>query len=452
MKKEFQIISELIENNTRVLDVGCGDGVLMQYLKDKKNIDTRGLEISKNNVQNCTSKGLSVIEGNAEKDLYQFPNLSFDYVVLSQTLQAFYNPEKVIDDLLKVANKAIVTIPNFGHWKVRIHLLLKGTMPVTKILPHEWYNTPNLHMCTIKDFFNFCSKRKIELYKSIALSGEKISKINSKNINIKNLNSELGIFLIKNKMKIEIIPCLKDNYSYVIIDENNKKTCVIDPSESRPIINFLEKNNLKLNYILNTHHHYDHVGGNSELKKKYKSKVVGFIEDYKRIPEIDNKIKDEEIWKEDNFEAKVMHIPGHTLGHICFYFYKDNNLFTGDTLFSLGCGRIFEGTYEQMFSSLEKIKKLPPKTKIYCGHEYTLQNSKFCIQYDKENQNLIKKIKDINEKLKNNKPTIPSTIEDELKNNIFLRSNNENIKTNLNIGSSSPLITFSKLRDLKDNF
>ena len=197
MKKEFQIISELIENNTRVLDVGCGDGVLMQYLKDKKNIDTRGLEISKNNVQNCTSKGLSVIEGNAEKDLYQFPNLSFDYVVLSQTLQAFYNPEKVIDDLLRVANKAIVTIPNFGHWKVRIHLLLKGTMPVTKILPHEWYNTPNLHMCTIKDFFNFCSKRKIELYKSIALSGEKISKINSKNINIKNLNSELGIFLIK---------------------------------------------------------------------------------------------------------------------------------------------------------------------------------------------------------------------------------------------------------------
>jgi methionine biosynthesis protein MetW len=197
MKKEFKIISELIENNTRVLDVGCGDGTLMKYLKDKKNVDTRGLEISKNNVQNCTSKGLSVIEGNAEKDLHQFPNLSFDYVVLSQTLQAFYNPEKVIDDLLRVANKAIVTIPNFGHWKVRIHLLLKGTMPVTKNLPNEWYNTPNLHMCTIKDFFNFCSKKKIELYKSIALNGEKTSTINSGNINIRNLSSELGIFLIK---------------------------------------------------------------------------------------------------------------------------------------------------------------------------------------------------------------------------------------------------------------
>ena len=197
MKKEFKIISELIENNTRVLDVGCGDGTLMKYLKDEKNVDTRGLEISKNNVQNCTSKGLSVIEGNAEKDLHQFPNLSFDYVILSQTLQAFYNPEKVIDDLLRVANKAIVTIPNFGHWKVRIHLLLKGTMPITETLPNEWYNTPNLHMCTIKDFFNFCSKKKIELYKSIALNGEKTSKINSGNINIKNLSSELGIFLIK---------------------------------------------------------------------------------------------------------------------------------------------------------------------------------------------------------------------------------------------------------------
>ena len=197
MKKEFQIISELIEENKRVLDVGCGDGILMKHLKDNKNVDTRGLEISKNNVQICISKGLPVIEGNAEKDLQQFPDLSFDYAILSQTLQAFYNPEKVIDDLLRVANKGIVTIPNFGYWKVRLHLLLKGTMPITKNLPDEWYNTPNLHMCTIKDFFNFCSKKKIELYKSIALNGEKTSTINSGNINIKNLSSELGIFLIK---------------------------------------------------------------------------------------------------------------------------------------------------------------------------------------------------------------------------------------------------------------
>ena len=197
MKKEFQIISELIESNKRVLDVGCGDGTLMKYLKDNKNVDTRGLEISKNNVQLCISKSLSVIEGNAERDLKQFPDLSFDYVILIQTLQAFYNPEKVIDDLLRVANKAIVTIPNFGYWKVRLHLLLKGTMPITKNLPDEWYNTPNLHMCTIKDFYNFCSKKNIELYKSIALNGEKTSQINRINLNIKNLYSELGIFLIE---------------------------------------------------------------------------------------------------------------------------------------------------------------------------------------------------------------------------------------------------------------
>ena len=185
MKKEFQIISELIKNNTRVLDVGCGDGTLMKFLKDTKNIDTRGLEISKNNVQSCISKGLSIIEGNAEKDLHQFADLSFDYVVLSQTLQAFYNPEKVIDDLLRVANNAIVTIPNFGYWKIRIHLLFKGTMPVTENLPNEWYNTPNLHMCSIKDFFNFCDGKRIELYKSIALNREKTSIITKKNINNK---------------------------------------------------------------------------------------------------------------------------------------------------------------------------------------------------------------------------------------------------------------------------
>ena len=199
MKKEFQAISKIIENNKRVLDVGCGDGTLMKYLKDKKKVDTRGLEISKNNVQICIGKGLAVIEGNAEKDLQQFPNSSFDYVILSQTLQAFYKPEKVINDLLRVANKAIVTIPNFGYWKVRSHLLFKGTMPITKNLPDEWYNTPNLHMCTIKDFFNFCSKKRIKLYKSIALHEQKTSNINKMNLNLKNLSSELGIFLIENE-------------------------------------------------------------------------------------------------------------------------------------------------------------------------------------------------------------------------------------------------------------
>jgi len=197
MKQEFKIIAELIETNTRVLDVGCGDGTLMEFLKNNKKIDIRGIEISKNNVQQCIGKGLTVIEGDAEKDLSQFPDGSFDFVILSQTLQAFLNPEKVISELLRVGKKAIVTIPNFGYWKVRLHLLVKGTMPVTRTLPEEWYNTPNLHMCTIQDFFNFCKKREINLYNSIALHNLKSSKITNTNLTLKNLTAVLGIFLIE---------------------------------------------------------------------------------------------------------------------------------------------------------------------------------------------------------------------------------------------------------------
>ena len=239
-------------------------------------------------------------------------------------------------------------------------------------------------------------------------------------------------------MKIKIIPCLKDNYSYLIIDQNKNTACVVDPSESDPIIKYLDDNKINLKFILNTHHHYDHVGGNNKLKNKYKAKVVGYKKDKERIPNIDIMVDDKEIWKSENFEAKIMHIPGHTTGHICFYFYKDKIVFTGDTLFSLGCGRIFEGTYSQMFQSLNKFKQLPLDTKIYCGHEYTMQNSKFCLKHDSNNQKLKKKIIEIKKKLDNNLYTIPSTIKEELECNIFLRSDN--------------LETFSKLRDLKDNF
>ena len=170
MKDEFKVISDLIEDNKKVLDVGCADGTLMQFLKENKNINVRGLEISKEKVQECIAKGLTVIEGNAEKDLKQFPDKSFDYVVLSQTLQAFLSPELVLDELLRVGKKAIVTIPNFGNWQVRLHLLFKGTMPITKSLPEQWHSTPNLHMCTIKDFVNFIKSKEIKMIKTLALN------------------------------------------------------------------------------------------------------------------------------------------------------------------------------------------------------------------------------------------------------------------------------------------
>jgi len=239
-------------------------------------------------------------------------------------------------------------------------------------------------------------------------------------------------------MKIIIIPCLKDNYSYLIIDKKDNTACVVDPSEADPVIEYLENNNIKLKFILNTHHHYDHVGGNKKLKLKYGASVVGYKGDRERIPGIDILVNDQETWIHKNFEAKIIHIPGHTLGHICFYFHKDKSVFTGDTLFSLGCGRIFEGTYDQMFDSLMKLKELPRNTKVFCGHEYTLQNSKFCMIHDKDNLNLKAKIIDIKIKLKAGMPTIPTTIEDELECNIFMRSHN--------------VETFSKLRSLKDNF
>ena len=197
MKNEFQVIAELIEKDKKVLDVGCGDGILMEFLKNNKNTNIRGLEISKSKVQECIAKGLTVIEGNAEKDLKQFPDKSFEYVVLSQTLQAFLNPELVINELLRVGKKAIVTIPNFGYWRVRLHLLLKGTMPITKTLPDEWYNTPNIHMCSIKDFFHFVKSRDIKIFKSLAINNQNVSIINDSNLTIKNFFADLGIFLIE---------------------------------------------------------------------------------------------------------------------------------------------------------------------------------------------------------------------------------------------------------------
>ena len=194
MKKEFKAIAELLPKNVSVLDVGCGDGSLMNLLIKEKNIKARGLEIKEEYVKKCISRGLSVIEGDAETELHQFPDQSFDFVILSQTLQAFYNPEQVLKDLLRIGKSAIVSIPNFGYWKVRTSLLVFGKMPVTKTLPNSWYNTPNLHMCTIKDLFNFCLDKNIKINKIVGLNENKTSEIKKSNLEIKNLFSKIGIF------------------------------------------------------------------------------------------------------------------------------------------------------------------------------------------------------------------------------------------------------------------
>ncbi len=251
---------------------------------------------------------------------------------------------------------------------------------------------------------------------------------------------------------IKIIKCLSDNYSYLIRDKKTNLVGVIDPSEFRPVDIEIEKSFKKLDFVLNTHHHSDHTGGNIELKNKYNCKVVCSLYDEKLIPGVDIKKKDGETLMFGEINFKVIHIPGHTVGHIAFYSKKANIVFTGDTLFSLGCGRIFEGTFEQMFQSLEKLKSLPNKTLVYCGHEYTRNNGDFCISIDSDNEKLKERIAQVKIKINNNLPSLPVTLKDEIETNIFLRCDDKKIKNNLKMNNSSNLEVFTNLRNLKDTF
>ena len=253
-------------------------------------------------------------------------------------------------------------------------------------------------------------------------------------------------------LNVEIIPCLNDNYSYLLCDKDTNAVAIIDPSDFSACDKIITKKYNKLDYILNTHHHFDHVGGNQKLKEKYKSKVLGSEIDKDRIPGIDITLKEKQNFKIGNASFEVIFIPGHTKGHIAFYFKNEKIIFTGDTLFSLGCGRVFEGTYEQMFKSLNKLKNLPIDTRMYCGHEYTKKNLEFCLHYDPDNEYLIKKSNWINSKIESNSPTVPISIGEEQKTNIFLRCNEPSIKSALDLNNASEQEIFSKLRDLKDSF
>ena len=253
-------------------------------------------------------------------------------------------------------------------------------------------------------------------------------------------------------MKIETIACLKDNYSYIIHDKKHDLVGVIDPSEFEPINFIISRKFNKLDFILNTHHHFDHIGGNSELKKKYNSKIVCSKLDKNRIPDSNILLEDGDIFKFGDNSFEIIFVPGHTSGHIIFYCRKEKLVFTGDTLFSMGCGRIFEGSNKQMFESIKRIKELPSDTKIFCGHEYTKNNLDFCLKHDTSNKELLKKKKFVYDRLAKKLPTIPVTLEDELNTNIFLRCDNNVLKQALNLKDASDQEIFTKLRDLKDSF
>ena len=253
-------------------------------------------------------------------------------------------------------------------------------------------------------------------------------------------------------LEISIIKCLSDNYSYLIKDKKTNLVGVVDPSDFESIDNELNRNYKKLDFILNTHHHNDHVGGNLDLKKKYKSKIICSAYGENKIPGADIKKKDGELFIFGETSFKILYIPGHTLDHISFFSEDSKVVFTGDTLFSLGCGRVFEGTHEQMLTSIEKIKNLPKDTIIYCGHEYTENNGRFCISIDKENIFLKEKLEEVKNKTKKNQPTIPVVLKDEMATNIFLRCDDKKIKNILKMNDRSKLEVFTKLRDLKDKF
>ena len=253
-------------------------------------------------------------------------------------------------------------------------------------------------------------------------------------------------------LNIDPVTCLHDNYSFIIHDTETDTVAVVDPSEFEPINNFIEKKLKKIDFILNTHHHFDHTGGNLDLQKKYKAKIIGSKKDEKRIPGINMKLPDNENFQLGNIKFKIFFTPGHTSGHVCFYSKNEKIIFTGDTLFSLGCGRVFEGTHLEMLRSLNFIKKLPIDTRIYCGHEYTKKNLDFCIKYEINNSELKEKKNWITARLNQKQPTIPVTIEEELNTNIFLRCDNSEVKKTLGMENSTELEVFKKLRDLKDSF
>ncbi len=253
---------------------------------------------------------------------------------------------------------------------------------------------------------------------------------------------------------IEIIqiPVLSDNYTYLIIDKKSKVSGCIDPSVFEDVQKVLEERNITLNFILNTHHHSDHVGGNIELKKQHGCKIIGNFFDQDRIPGIDIKLRENDIFKIGESAFTVIETSGHTVGHICFYFKKQKILFSGDTVFSLGCGRIFEGTYEQMTNSILKIRSLPKETKIYCGHEYTESNANF-VKYLNPNDLLLKnKISEIKRKRSESLPTIPCLLEEELKLNPFLRFDDKEYLESINLKNISMVENFKKIRIMKDDF
>jgi hydroxyacylglutathione hydrolase len=248
------------------------------------------------------------------------------------------------------------------------------------------------------------------------------------------------------------IPVLTDNYIYLIHDPVSKETAAIDPALAPPVLEVLDKKGWRLTYIFNTHHHWDHVGGNLELKQETGCKIIAARSDSDRIPGIDVGVGDGDVISLGSHTAKIIATPGHTSGHIVYYFANEDALFCGDTLFVMGCGRLFEGTPEQMYQSLQKLQALPPATRVYCTHEYTQANGRFALSIEPDNGQLQQKMIDVQQLRAKNQSTAPSTIAQESATNPFFRTDSLSIQKTLGLEHQSPVQVFTELRKRKDTF
>lgn len=253
-------------------------------------------------------------------------------------------------------------------------------------------------------------------------------------------------------LEIELVPCLTDNYAYLIHDTDTGATGIVDPSEAEPVLQALARRGLALTHILNTHHHWDHTGGNLALKEASGAQIIGPRADAERIPGIDVQLGDGDRWTFGGHEAQIFDIPGHTKGHIAFWFPDSRAVFTGDTLFAMGCGRLFEGTPAQMWTSLQKLMALPADTRVYCGHEYTQSNAKFALTVDPDNTELADRARIVDRQRAAGQPTIPTTIGLERATNPFLRPTLASVARHVGVPANDPVAVFAEIRRRKDSF
>jgi hydroxyacylglutathione hydrolase len=253
-------------------------------------------------------------------------------------------------------------------------------------------------------------------------------------------------------LEIITLPVLVDNYIYLIHDSVSHETAVVDPALAQTVLDALQEKGWQLTYILNTHHHSDHVGGNLQIKQQTGCKIIAAQADSDRIPGIDEGVNEGDVVSLGQHKATVIATPGHTRAHIVYHFAEDHILFCGDTLFVMGCGRLFEGTAEQLWHSLQKLKALPASTLVYCTHEYTQANGRFALTVEPDNLSLQQRMVEVNRLRRNNQPTVPTTIAEELATNPFFREDSTEVQKTVAMGNGKPVEIFAKVRRLKDSF